>query len=541
MAVEKNNNGPTLKPGDRIDGYHVLQVIGKGNMGDVYLVRQLNLDRMVALKTMKPRIAGDKEFLERFYREAQAAGRITHPNIVRVYDVGCENDIHYIAMEFVDGETVWERMKRERAIPVVESAAIGIEVLKALGHAHRQGIVHRDIKPDNILVDRHGDIKVSDFGLAMSIEGTGVEGARAKTVIGTLAYLPPELWRGGKVDGRADIYSLGASLYHMLTGQKPFPGNSNEEIFDKMKRWDLKAPYIVNADVPKPVSDVIMKMMAPDPPERFADCQEAMQSLSEALAKCVFSKTSRLVSLPPGSPPAGVEPELKRRIPIEEGAVLVDDHAEKASATPREAPPKNAQGEENEKEWGYQSEVSITAPSLRQRLGLTDKRQGRSSAPPTLAPTPATTPLAQQDARTEINPAQIKQGNLDPVYSNLSDNSSSPGAEEPGKWARLPDKDAQQPQPQSLHDIPQTEKPTAQGASAQGASAEGPPSTRELIVCGILLSLAVAIFLIAVIVYAGRIKRAKVRKYEELPGMKKRSSMLLEPAFAEASQEERPS
>lgn len=527
MTTEKNS-APILKLGDTIDGYHVLQVIGKGNMGDVYLAKQLNLDRLVAIKTMKPRLAGDKEFLERFYREAQAAGRITHPNIVRVYDVGCDKEkgIHYIAMEFVDGETVWERLKREKVIPVVEAAAIGIEVLKALAHAHRQGIVHRDIKPDNMLVDRQGNIKVSDFGLAVQIEGAALEGTRAKTVIGTLAYLPPELWRGGKVDGRADIFSLGASLYHMITGQRPFPGGSNEEIFEKMKRWDLKPPYVVNADVPKPMSDVVMKMMAPDPDDRFPDCAAAMHALSEALAKCVFDRTTRLVSLPPSAaaPAPAAAPPLK--LPIEEGAVLVDDHAERAALARKE---EKVQPEKRP------PAASARAPSLRERLGLSEKppRRAPQSAEPE-GPAQAATPQEPSPLASGIQAGlkespQMSQPNLDPVYRPV----------EPEAAGRRRAEEQSQPLPPcDAPDAMELLRPAARLRKNEerfGARATEPaPSTRELIVCGILLFLAVVIFLIAVAVQISRMRGPKIKTYEPLPGTPRKSSLISSPSWADA-------
>ena len=200
--------------------YQIQRVIGGGGMANVYLARDIILDRDVAIKVLRPEFANDPEFIERFDREAQAATSLAHPNIVNIYDVGEEDNILYMAMEYVDGLTLKEYIHEHGPLPVPEAIEIMKQLTDAIAHAHMNGLIHRDIKPQNILVDSYGRVKVTDFGIAIALSATSL--TQTNSILGSVHYLSPEQARGGMATKKSDIYSLGIVFFELLTGQLPF-------------------------------------------------------------------------------------------------------------------------------------------------------------------------------------------------------------------------------------------------------------------------------------------------------------------------------
>ncbi|HLR72539.1 MAG TPA: protein kinase, partial [Pseudogracilibacillus sp.] len=204
--------------------YRIKRAIGGGGMANVYLAKDIILNRDVAIKVLRLEFANDPEFIERFDREAQAATSLSHPNIVNIYDVGEENHILYMVMEYIDGLTLKEYIMQNGPLKVEEAINIMKQLTDAIAHAHANGLIHRDIKPQNILMDRHGNVKVTDFGIAIALSATSL--TQTNSILGSVHYLSPEQARGGMATKKSDIYSLGIVFYELLTGHLPFSGQS---------------------------------------------------------------------------------------------------------------------------------------------------------------------------------------------------------------------------------------------------------------------------------------------------------------------------
>ena len=230
--------------GQLLDGrYVVSDRIARGGMATVYEATDLRLDRRVALKVMPEALADDDTFTQRFVREARAAARLTHPNVVAVYDQGEDNGLLFLAMEFVPGRhTLRDVIRAEAPLPPTRALSITEEILKALAAAHDAGIVHRDVKPENVLIDPRGQIKVADFGLARAISSATAATATGGVLMGTVSYLPPELVIDGSADARSDVYALGVLLFELLTGTKPHLGETPIQIAYKHVHDDVPAP-----------------------------------------------------------------------------------------------------------------------------------------------------------------------------------------------------------------------------------------------------------------------------------------------------------
>jgi eukaryotic-like serine/threonine-protein kinase len=275
--------------------YELDGVVGRGGMAEVYRARDIRLDRIVAIKTLRADLARDQIFQARFRREAQSAASLNHPSIVAVYDTGEDMatgvPVPYIVMEFVDGRTVRDllqdghRLLPERSLEIIDG------VLRALDYSHQAGIVHRDIKPGNVMVTRNGDVKVMDFGIARAMSDAQATMTQTAQVIGTAQYLSPEQARGERVDSRSDLYSTGCLLYELLTGRPPFTGDSPVAIAYQHVRENPVPPSRVDPDVPAWADAIVLKAMAKSPADRYqtaadmrADLQRAASGLPVAAA-----------------------------------------------------------------------------------------------------------------------------------------------------------------------------------------------------------------------------------------------------------------
>jgi beta-lactam-binding protein with PASTA domain/predicted Ser/Thr protein kinase len=252
--------------------YRVLRKLGSGGMANVYLAEDGELGRQVAIKILNDRHAADDQFVERFRREAKNAAGLSHPNIVQIYDRGEAEGTYYIAMEYLEGQTLKELAAVRGPVAVRDAIAYARQILAALRFAHRKGIVHRDIKPHNALIDDDGRLKVTDFGIARA--GPASQMTEAGSIIGTAQYLSPEQARGGAIDQRSDLYSVGVVLYELLTGTVPFTGDTPVEIAMKHLSSVPEPPSARRAEIPRPLDQVVLRALAKDPDERYASAEE---------------------------------------------------------------------------------------------------------------------------------------------------------------------------------------------------------------------------------------------------------------------------
>lgn len=301
--------------------YTILERVGGGGMADVYRAHDKLLDRSVAVKVLRSQFTDDDEFVTRFRREAQAAARLSHPNIVNIYDVGRDDDSYYIVMEYISGETLKDRILREGPLPVEATVRVALEIAEALEHAHQNNIVHCDIKPHNILMTRSGRVKVTDFGIARAV--TSATMTQTGTIIGSVHYFSPEQAKGGAVSAKSDIYSLGAVMYEMLTGVVPFTGETPISIAIKHLQDDPKPLREVNPAVPPILEALVLKAMAKNPEQRFTDVAAMIADLRSAQHYLRDDHTRRLakedfptqvlpkVALPEEPAGGGGEPEAK--------------------------------------------------------------------------------------------------------------------------------------------------------------------------------------------------------------------------------------
>jgi serine/threonine-protein kinase len=258
--------------------YRVEARIGSGGMADVFRGFDSVLHRTVAIKVLNARFASDAGFVERFRREAQAAARLNHPNIVGVFDHGADDGTQYIVMEFIEGRTLADALEAGRRPSPMQAAEVAQHICEALEAAHAQGVIHRDIKPANVMVTRDGTVKVMDFGIARLVSGPETA-PQTSAVLGTAAYLSPEQAQGQRVDARTDIYSLGTVLYEMLAGRPPFTGESPVAIAYKQVNEQPVPPSHVNPDVPSSLDAVVMRALAKNPANRYQSARDFADDL----------------------------------------------------------------------------------------------------------------------------------------------------------------------------------------------------------------------------------------------------------------------
>lgn len=250
-------------------------------MANVYLAHDMILDRDVAVKILRLDFAENDEFIRRFHREAQSATSLAHPNIVSIYDVGEEDSIYYIVMEYVEGQTLKQYIQQHSPVPVDTALDIMKQLLSAISHAHQHHIVHRDIKPHNILVDRLGNVKITDFGIAMALSSTSI--TQTNSVLGSVHYLSPEQARGGMANKKSDIYSLGIVMFELLTGRLPFSGESAVSIALKHLQSETPSLRRWNPSIPQSVENIVLKATAKDPFHRYENVEDMEEDIRTAL------------------------------------------------------------------------------------------------------------------------------------------------------------------------------------------------------------------------------------------------------------------
>ncbi|OQY05799.1 MAG: hypothetical protein B6I22_06940 [Desulfobacteraceae bacterium 4572_123] len=282
--------------------YEIIKELGRGAMGVVYQAHDPRIDRPVALKVLRPDRVTTEDFVQRFLKEARAIGRLSHANIVTVYDVGQDHETIYIAMEFLEGRPLNE-VVREKPLAVKDVINIGLQVAKALDYAHARGIIHRDIKPSNVILDDRGRIKITDFGIARIEDPEVTRQTQAGEILGTPVYMSPEQVMGKTVDGRSDLYSLGIILYELTTGRRPFSGKNIAVIFRAIIQDIPPEPQTADGNLSPGFASLIMKSLAKEPEKRF----QSGRQMADELKVCLERKNNVDV-------PQSGRPEKKGRL-----------------------------------------------------------------------------------------------------------------------------------------------------------------------------------------------------------------------------------
>ncbi|MBR3490146.1 MAG: Stk1 family PASTA domain-containing Ser/Thr kinase [Bacilli bacterium] len=263
------------------DRYEVIKSIGEGGMANVYLANDTFLDRKVAVKILRGDLSTDEKFIRRFQREAYAASALSHPNIVEMYDVGEDNGTYFIVMEYIEGRTLKQLLKKRGSLTSPEVVDIMLQLTDGIAHAHDMYIIHRDLKPQNIMISDDGKIKITDFGIAMAMNSTQV--TQTNSVMGSVHYLPPEQASGKGSTIKSDIYSMGIMLFELLTGKLPFKGENAVEIALKHMKDDIPSVRKLNPNVPQSLENIVLKATAKNPKNRYDDVREMYNDLKVCL------------------------------------------------------------------------------------------------------------------------------------------------------------------------------------------------------------------------------------------------------------------
>jgi serine/threonine-protein kinase len=285
--------------------YELDGVVGRGGMAEVYRARDIRLDRVVAVKTLREDLARDATFQARFRREAQSAASLNHPSIIAVYDTGEDmegpSNVPYIVMEYVDGRTLRDLLREDRRLLPERALEITDGVLRALDYSHRHGIVHRDIKPANVMLTRSAEVKVMDFGIARAVSDAQATMTQTAQVIGTAQYLSPEQARGERVDARSDLYSTGCLLYELLTGRPPFTGDSPVAIAYQHVRENPVPPSRIDPEIPVWADSIVLKAMAKDPADRYQSAADMRTDIQRALSGVPVAAPPRSAEMYPST------------------------------------------------------------------------------------------------------------------------------------------------------------------------------------------------------------------------------------------------
>jgi eukaryotic-like serine/threonine-protein kinase len=403
-----------MAPPAKIGRYEIREEKGQGAMGAVYLARDPAMDRVVALKTIHSvALTGPqgKEYRERFYGEARAAGRLAHPGIVPVFDVGEQDGLPYLVMEYIEGQTLADAAKSGRRLSLDRVCEIGQQIAEALGYAHKNGVVHRDIKPANVLLtskDKYGieRPKITDFGVAK------VAASQLTTtgqLLGTPAFMPPEQFTGAVIDGRSDLFSFGVILYWLATGEQPFPGETITAVSYKVVHTEPVPPAKLNPAIPAALEQIILKCLAKDPAARYQTGEELARQLAALRAgpsvPVLFDSGS--VKRPPILAAAGTDVTLDSDPSL--GTLLPTHHAAAAAQ-----PSRPAQAKTGHKTWSLAAMAAIAALLLVAAYLYHSKTQPHSTQAAVQAPPAQTPPEAPAKDDSGSSPASIPAGAVDP-------------------------------------------------------------------------------------------------------------------------------
>jgi len=319
-AIEETRKRP-------IPGYKILGKLGSGAMATVLKAKQLSLDRYVAIKILPPELSQNAEYVERFYKEGRAAAKLNHPNIVQAYDVGEAGGYHYFVMEYVEGHTLYDELAKGKVFSEAEALKIIIQIARALEHAHSKGLIHRDVKPKNIMITKNGVAKLADMGLARVAADVQTAQAEAGRAFGTPYYISPEQIRGElDIDFRADIYSLGATLYHLVTGRVPFDAPTPVAVMQKHLKEPLIPPDHINTQLSAGLGEVVEVMMAKDRRDRYASTSDLILDLEAVAAgepplqarkhidEAMLTELSRKAETSTGTTKQAEQPERKNML-----------------------------------------------------------------------------------------------------------------------------------------------------------------------------------------------------------------------------------
>ncbi len=311
-----NSNGNGSLRGRVLNGrYQLIGPVGGGGMAQVYKARDNVLGRVVAVKLLHDQYSRDSQFVARFRREAQAAANLAHPNIVNVYDVGQDGDLHYIVMEYINGESLKEYITRSAPLPLGKAVSVAVQILAGLEYAHRSGLIHRDIKPQNVLISPDGTVKVTDFGIAKSVSDLGL--TEAGLALGTAHYFSPEQAKGERVVPQSDLYAVGVTLYEMLTGRLPFESENIMGLAFKHITEEPPSPRLLNSTIPPRLEAIIMKALAKEPQQRFgsaAEMERALKAIQAAGRQATVEVPVAHITTQPGSKgQRGTPPQAKTR------------------------------------------------------------------------------------------------------------------------------------------------------------------------------------------------------------------------------------
>ena len=310
------------------DRYQIIKTLGEGGMANVYLAHDTILDRNVAVKVLRGDLANDEKFVRRFQREALSASSLSHPNIVEMYDVGEDDGQYYIVMEYVDGKTLKQVLKSRGHLSVTEVVDIMLQLTDGMAHAHDAYIIHRDIKPQNIMILSNGMIKITDFGVATALNSTQL--TQTNSVMGTVHYLPPEQAQGKGSTIKSDIYSMGIMMYELLTGLVPYKGDNAVEIALKHLKEPLPSVRKANPSIPQSIENVIIKATAKNPKNRYTDAREMHEDLKTALDESRKNEEKYVYKYPDNE-----EIEKKRSEDKEKEKAAVKEEEKKVTKEPK--------------------------------------------------------------------------------------------------------------------------------------------------------------------------------------------------------------
>lgn len=304
--------------GRTLGKYEIVEPIAKGGMAEVYRAFQAGIEREVVVKVLHCHLTGRADVVARFQREARAIGSLHHPHILHIIDVDTQDDVHYMVVNYIKGGTLADYIREREVLPVKEALHIGVQLANALGYAHDQGVIHRDVKPANIMFadGTRSHALLADFGLAHLCEESGDGLTMPGTLIGTPAYMSPEALRGESCDGRADIYGLGVVLYELLTGTTPYVANTPYSMMAQQERDRLPSPRALNPALPQIVEDLLLQALAKDPNNRFRTAQEFGEAMQNALVVLSQPKPQETNARLPEPVAVAPQPNAKAEKPV---------------------------------------------------------------------------------------------------------------------------------------------------------------------------------------------------------------------------------